>query len=110
MVLAYSLFDDFVSMSARFIVRLVAWTIAASCVGFALLQLVATVGIAILGGPRDPPYGMSFDDYVLWHDSGQWWRDSVSSAGQLAIVPVAIAALVTLGTIRRKRSPDVGKN
>jgi hypothetical protein len=56
-----------------------------------------------MGGPIEGPSGMSWEDFKQWRESGQWWKESVYFFVKLAIIPVIIASLITLVTLRRKR-------
>jgi hypothetical protein len=85
--------------SRRFVIRVVTWSVTGACVAFAILGLGLTFFVGLMGGPAEPPSGMSFDDFMRWRDSGQWWRDAVWSDTKWAIIPIIVACVITLVTM-----------
>jgi len=66
--------------------------------GYAIILLIATALVAPLGGPREPPSNMSWNEFQKWTESGAWWKESVRTA---TIVAACGAALMFIGGKRK---------
>jgi len=53
--------------------RVIGWIL----IGYAGLLFVATVPIALIGGPIAPPDSMSMDEFCRWKESGAWLIEDI---------------------------------
>ena len=61
--------------------------IAGLLIAYGLLLLgSALVGI-LLGGPREPPTGMTWAEFKAWTDSGRWFWESLREGLAWTILP-----------------------
>ena len=88
-------------MKSRTAIIVVMWVVALPFIAWGTLELFFTLVVSMIGGPIEGPSNMSWDEFMRWVDSGQWWRDSVREGSLLVIIPLVVAGLVTLAAIRR---------
>lgn len=70
--------------------------------GYGALLTGLTLLVAPLGGPREPPSGMRWDDFQEWTESGRWFWESVATGIGCVVVPLTIALLVMFLTREKK--------
>ena len=68
--------------------RILIYLISAPLIIFGTLLLATTVITNLLGGPREPPTGMTWDEFKTWTDSGRWFWESMLQGAALVIVPL----------------------
>jgi hypothetical protein len=83
-------------MKSRWIFLIVLWTIASSCIGWASLMFLLALNVKMMGGPAEPPHGMSAEEFFRWRESGQWWRDDVTLCLELTVISLLIATVATV--------------
>ena len=52
---------------------------------YAIILLLVTDLVAPLGGPREPPSNMSWEEFMKWTDSGAWWKEAVRTSTIVAL-------------------------
>ena len=68
--------------------RILTYLISAPLIIFGAILLVLTVIGIFLGGPREPPTGMTWDEFRIWTESGRWFWESMLQGAALVIVPL----------------------
>ena len=68
--------------------RILTYLISAPLIIFGALLLATTVIANLIGGPREPPTGMTWDEFKTWTDSGRWFWISILQGAALVIVPL----------------------
>ena len=53
--------------------RVMGWIL----IGYAGVMFIATVPVALLGGPVEPPSNMSYDEFSKWKAGGAWLNESM---------------------------------
>ena len=69
--------------------------------GFVLAML--NLGVALLGGPREPPSDMTWDEFMIWKQSGAWANEAIYNALVFFLFPALIFILCTVLLRRQKR-------
>lgn len=83
-------------MKPRWIFLIVVWSMASPCIGWAVLVFLLALSAKMMGGPAEPPHGMSAEEFFRWRESGQWWRDDMYFCAELAGIPLLIAGMATV--------------
>jgi len=65
---------------------------------FGVLLLANTVFINLMGGPREPPTGMTWDEFRMWTESGRWYWESMLRGLGFLLIPILVAWGVNRGT------------
>ena len=68
--------------------RILTYLISAPLIIFGSLLLATTVITNLLGGPREPPTGMTWDEFRIWTESGRWFWESMLQGASLVIIPL----------------------
>lgn len=69
-------------------------------IAYGLLLLgTALVGLC-LGGPREPPWGMAWDEFKIWTESGRWFWEPLGEGIAWTILP-ALAIWVVNRTTKK---------
>ena len=68
--------------------RIITYLISAPVIIFGGLLLVTTVIGYFLGGPREPPTGMTWEEFKTWTDSGRWFWESLLQAIACVAIPL----------------------
>ena len=68
--------------------RILTYLISAPLIIFGALLLTTTVLGNIFGGPREPPTGMTWDEFRTWTESGRWFWESMLQGAALVIAPL----------------------
>ena len=68
--------------------RILTYLISAPLIIFGMLLLATTVITNIIGGPREPPIGMTWDEFRIWTESGRWFWESMLQGVALVIIPL----------------------
>ena len=68
--------------------RILTYLISAPLIIFGALLLATTVIANFMGGPREPPAGMAWDEFRIWTESGRWFRESMIQGAALVVVPL----------------------
>ncbi|MGD9781755.1 MAG: hypothetical protein AB7V14_06325 [Kiritimatiellia bacterium] len=79
--------------------RIMTCLIGAPVILFGGLFLATTVVGYFLGGPREPPAGMAWEEFKTWTDSGRWFWEALLQA----IACIAIPLLAIRGVNRWTR-------
>jgi len=95
------------SRTSRIVLRVVPWGVVLWFLSDALFYLGLDGLVALLGGPVEPPSGMSWEEFQRWRQSGEWWRTDVMHYVWPLIVSVVVAVTVTLATVQWRRRPPV---
>ena len=71
--------------------RIISYLICAPFIIFGGLMFATTVITYFMGGPREPPTGMTWDEFRIWTESGRWfWESMLRGAGFVAITLLAV--------------------
>ncbi len=71
--------------------RIITYLIGAPLIIFGVLLLATTVITNLMGGPREPPTGMTWEEFRIWTESGRWfWESMLRGVGFTAIPLLAI--------------------
>ena len=68
--------------------RILTYLISAPLILFGALLLTNTVLGNIFGSPREPPTGMTWDEFQTWTESGRWFWESMLQGAALVIAPL----------------------
>ena len=68
--------------------RILTYLISAPLILFGALLLTSTALGNIFGGPREPPTGMTWDEFQTWTESGRWFWESMLQGAALVIAPL----------------------
>lgn len=77
------------------------WVNAASF--FGVLLTVLTMLTSFLGSPREPPPGMSWEQFQQWINSGAWFKESITTSVSCILIPAIIAGVITHVTRGREQ-------
>lgn len=79
--------------------RITTWIMGVPVILLGVLIIVSTLLIACFGGPREPPTGMSREEFHAWTESGRWFWGSLLRGAVLVCTPLPF-----LWSLRRDRS------
>jgi hypothetical protein len=69
---------------------------------FGLLVVGHTILFFLLGGPSEPEAGMSWDEFKNWKESGEWFRQGMTTGLSCIAIPLICGIVVTIITKRKK--------
>jgi len=69
------------------------WIIGGLLCSLAGLLLISTLLVLPLGGPREPPSQMTWEEFKQWTDSGAWFWDSMKDCALWGGVGILLIAL-----------------
>ena len=78
--------------------RLITLIMISPFVGFGIYAIIISLIISLLGGPKEPPLDMSWEDFELWKESGEWMRYDLIIGSIFIFVPLIILSAVFLTT------------
>ena len=78
--------------------RILTYLISAPLILFGTLLLATTVITNFMGGPREPPTGMTWDEFRIWTDSGRWFWESMLRGLGFVVIPTLAVWGVNRGT------------
>ena len=78
--------------------RIISYLISAPLILFGTLLLATTVITNFMGGPREPPTGMTWDEFRIWTDSGRWFWESMLRGLGFVVIPILAVWGVNRGT------------
>lgn len=55
---------------------------------FGTLLLVTILGVLLLGGPREPPTGMTPEEFSVWTESGRWFWEAILQGAAFVAFPL----------------------
>ena len=67
--------------------RLTTYLICGPLIAYGLLWVGSALVGLLLGGPREPPSGMAWDEFKAWTDSGRWFWESLRAGLAWTILP-----------------------
>lgn len=70
------------------VLRISTGLISAPLIIFGAILLFTTIIGYFLGGPREPPTGMTWDEFRIWTESSHWFWESMLQGGALVILPL----------------------
>ena len=79
--------------------RVIAYLVSVPLIIYGALLLATALLGQFLGGPREPPSGMTWQEFKTWTDSGRWFWESLFQG----LGFVAIPLLVLWGVNRLKK-------
>ena len=78
--------------------RILTYIMSVPLIIFGVLLLANTVFINLMGGPREPPTGMTWDEFRMWTESGRWYWESMLRGLGFLLIPILVAWGVNRGT------------
>ena len=75
------------------------WIIGVPVILLGVLIIASTLLVSLFGGPREPPIGMSWEEFRIWTESGRWFWGSLLRGAVLVCTPLPL-----LWSLRRDRS------
>ena len=90
----------------KIIIRIIVWVIATPVMAYGMLLTGVTLLASMVGTPREPPPGMSDEEFHVWVESGRWFWEAILTGGMCLFVPMSIAVGVTLATRKHQRLPN----
>lgn len=57
--------------------RVATYWLCVPLIAYGLLLLGSALVGSLLGGPREPPSGMAWDEFKAWTESGRWFWESL---------------------------------
>ena len=78
--------------------RMLTYLICSPLIVYGILILVTALIGRLLGGPREPPSGMAWEEFKEWTDSGRWFWESMLQGIGWTILPMLAIWGVNRGT------------
>ena len=79
--------------------RITTWIMGIPLILLGLLIIASTLLVSFFGGPREPPSGMSPEEFRAWTGSGRWFWCSLLRGAILVCNPLPL-----FWSLRRGRS------
>jgi hypothetical protein len=71
--------------------RILTYLISAPLIIIGALLVITTLIGSLFGSPREPPSGMTGEEFKIWTDSGRWfWESLLQGIGLVAIPLLAV--------------------
>ena len=80
------------------VLRILTYMISVPLIIFGVLLLANTVFINSMGGPREPPTGMTWDEFRMRTESGHWYWESMLRGLGFLLIPILVVWGINRGT------------